>query len=248
MGSYRKGLLLTLGPLRVAVDLNTVAPARRTGLKRLCPDHKVPLHQQYECPEGHVPEGYVTGKAQAEGGWKIVQPEEKPSVEAAQVLELTPVPAKELADHTFQGGSFYYAQPNSVGEQLNWELFRRSLKDGKTAFVARGAMRRGGEKLWRLDLFRGYLVLREIVFPENIKPAPDVAEVKVDKETAALVKQLIAAKLTEWDKFDSEDTLSKRVEEWIGAGADVEGTKESTPSPKQAVSSLQDALRAAVGA
>lgn len=248
MGSYRKGLLLSLGPLRAAVDLNTVAPEKRSGLKRLCPTHYIPLHQRYECSEGpHLVDEWVNGMEQADGGWKVVDPEEKPSVDAVRVLELTPVPTAELEANTFEGRSTYYCEPSSIGDHLNWELFRRALK-GKMSFVARGAMRRGGEKLWRLELFRNYLVLREIMFPETIKPAPEAPDVRVDKETSLLVKKFIDTKSTEWENFDSEDTLQHKVDEWLSAGTEKESkeTGGATP-PKDAVQSLQDALRAAVG-
>lgn len=248
MGSYRKGLLLTLGPLRAAVDLDAVAPAQRSTLKRLCPEHHLQLHQRYECDEGpHLVSAYVTGQPQPEGGWKIVEPDSKPKVEAAKVLELTPVPAQELESNTFEGESVYYCKPSSVGDQLNWELFRRSLTT-KVAFVARGAMRSGSsEKLWRLETFRDYLVLREIVFPETIRPTPEIVEMKIDRETGTLVRSFIDSKLTEWDEFDSANVLQQRIDEWIGQGTDVETAESETPTPAEAVNSLKDALRKATG-
>lgn len=246
MGSYRKGLLLTLGPLRAAVDLEAVAPKQRSKLKRLCPEHHLQLHQRYECPEGpHLVDRWVTGQPQPEGGWKVVEPETKPKVEAAKMLELTPVPAAELEANTFEGESVYYCKPSSVGDQLNWELLRRSLTS-KVAFVARGAMRSGStEKLWRLDVFRKYLVLREIVFPETIRPTPEAPEVKVDKDTSNLVRKFIDSKLTEWGEFDSTNVLQRRIDEWIGQGADVATVETEVTSPAQAVDSLKEALRMA---
>ena len=250
MGSYRKGLLLSLGSIiQVQVDLQTVVPSTRSSLRRLCPEHHLPIKQSYACPEGHPITEWVNGKETAEG-WKIVKPEDRPDFDADDALELVPVPADELEARTFAGNGMYYCQPTSTVGHEAWSVLHKVLTKGKIAFITKGALRKGGQKIWRVDVFRDYLVLKELVFPENIKAVPEQVDVRVPKATQTLVDQFIDSLLVEWDKVDTADETAKRIEEWIAAGETIEADTKTRRVAQLDVSSnvvdLQERLKAAV--
>ena len=53
MPSYKKGLLLSLGPINTTVDLYTVSPdSKREDFKRFCPEHRTFLKNRVWCEQG----------------------------------------------------------------------------------------------------------------------------------------------------------------------------------------------------
>lgn len=250
--SYRKGLQLSLGLIQAQVDLHTVLPSKSsTGLKRLCPDHHALVKQQNVCSaEDHaIPwGGWVMGQ-ETPSGWKIVQATDKPEESAAETLDLSPVPAKELTDNTFDGDAIYFCKPTNDASNEAWQVFINIAKKDKVALVAKGALRRGQPKLWRLGVFRDYLVLREIAFPEAIKDTPEAPDVKVPKQTTLLVDQFVNQLMTEWDKLDTEDTGTKRIKEWLDSGDLIEDViigKDTNDEPQKAIVNLQQQLAEAI--
>jgi len=249
MSSYRKNLLLSLGPIQASVDLTTVAPTRKSNIHRYCPDHKVQLKQKYSCdgPEGeHTVEwgNWILGADTAEG-LKVVNEAEKPQVARADALTLAPMPAKDLNAATFNGSAMYYCAPSTETAGQTWSIIHKLLKGGKTALVARAALRTNSEKLWRLDLFRDYLVLREIVFPTEIKETPDPVKAKVDKATQDLVAQFVDGLMTTWDDFDTDDTMKKRMDDWMLSGETIEAIEGAEPVETPGLD-LNAALAAAI--
>ena len=245
MSSYRKELLLTLGPISTQVDLHTVKEGERSDLRRLCPEHHQPVQQAYTCPEGgHKVTQWVTGQPTA-GGW-IVVPDDRPQFEADDSLTLIPVPAVDLEANTFYGDAIYYAQPSSVASHLGWSVLKKVTETKKVALVAQAALRRGGKKLWHVTLFRDYLVMRELVFPEAIKGTPEQISVTVDRATQKLVSDFVNALLVPWDQFDTTDERRAKIEAWIASGelVAVKPTKvqEHTGRPMNVID-LQTALR-----
>ncbi len=247
MASYRKNLMLSLGPISTSVDLETVAPKKSSGLNRLCPDHTVKLSQKYKCPgtsdadEHEVVWGSWDMGYETADGYKIVDEAAKPEVESVGGLALTPVPKKDLESATLEGDGLYYAKPSNAHAESTWAIFNK-LVSGKTALIARGALRKGTntEKLWRVTTFNRYLVLREIRFPENLKPSPEAISKKVDKATYELVAQFADKLTTEWSDFDSTDTMSARMADWMDEGT------EAVPSPIHDTAAPQLDLKAAL--
>ena len=149
MSSYRKNLILSLGPIQASVDLTTVAPTQKSNIHRFCPDHKVQLKQKYSCdgPEGeHTVEwGNWMLAAETAEGLKIANESEKPTVARADALTLSPIPAKDLDASTFSGTTMYYCTPSTEMAGQTWAIIYKLLKGGKTAFVTRGALRKDSE-------------------------------------------------------------------------------------------------------
>jgi hypothetical protein len=249
--AYLKNLTLSLGLISTTVDLMTVQPSVRSGLNRICPDHSIKLSQQYKCPgtrdadEHTVPWNTWNMGMETGDGWQVVPVEERPKAEKVSGLTLTPVPRKELDSATLEGHGLYYAKPSNEHSEKVWALFHKIVSGSKIAFVSRGAIRSGAntDKLWRLTTFNGYLVLREIRFPENIKPSPEAVKAKVDKGDLAMVSTFVDKMSTDWSDFDSEDKMSARIAEWMNTGTEVSaGIASEDAPPAQDLSSMLGAM------
>ncbi len=263
MGAFRKNLLLQIGPIQTTVNLLTVVPkSDKPEAKMVCPDHLIPLKQQYECRptdgDNHVVPWMTWDKAvETPKGWRKVSVDAKPTMdEASQVMELTPVSARVLADHTFTGQAIYWIEPSNEASAMNWTILVRQMKSGKTTFVTRGGFRKGGiEKLWKLELFQGHPVLREIVFPDVITDHPDVNDMSIDKDTQTLVGQFIQSRMTDWEDIDTTDRFKAALEEWVASGDlvnvkethDTDGTGEVKQPHETMMAQLAEAVKKTKG-
>lgn len=255
MAAYKKDLILSIGPIQTTVNLHTVQSSSGPSRRIICPDHLVPLSQQYVCEEDDNHRTFSWGEwaygMETPEGFRVLKDEEKPQPEPTNELALIPVPAQEIRDNTFEGDSMYYCQPSSKASALTWTILNRQLKTGKVSFMTRGCLRRNSkEKLWKLELFRGYPVLREIAFPDNLKPEPDaeIAEdVTVDKPTQKLVSEFIDASMSTWDDVDTTDTWQEQFEEWINDSEivrpNVSEESATKQSPEDLIKGLQEAVK-----
>lgn len=250
MGStYRKGLVLSLGSvIQTTVDLHSVIPSSKpTGMNRMCPTHLQKLNQTHKCPEGGHEvswDEFVLGKP-GPGGGLVLAPttDDKPQNEATSVLELKPIPASDIDDTTFDGPSVYYMQPYDATIQA-WLAIRSIIQKGKLALVAKGALRRGSEKIWRVEVFRDYLVLREIAFPEDIRDVPAPVEAKLEKGTLTLVDKFIENITTTWDQIDTVDRSRERLIAWIDSGTTVIEPTETVDRTNEAASLIEQLQQA----
>lgn len=259
MASYRKGLTLSLGSvISTQVDLYSVTPSKSdTGLHRICPDHHVQLKQTHVCfyvendeTKEHQVSNFVLGYEQGDG-W-IVPDGEKPSKEAVEALELSPIPPKEVFDNTFEGSGFYYCMPSAPHSLQTWSVLNSIASKGKVALVARGNLKKAvGEKLWKLGSFRGVLALREIVFPENIKEIPKTTVpwegATVEKNITTLVNQFVANLETSWANLDTTDDSKQLIRQWIEKGQNIGApeTAQVKTNPTALFDALQESLRQA---
>jgi hypothetical protein len=258
MPAYKKNLLLQIGPIPTAVNLHTVKPSRNksSSVRRICPEHLVPITQQNVCEEDDTHKIFAWGEwadaVETPEGWKLLKDTDRPPEdEPVDSMNLIPVPAQEIRDHTFDGDNLYYCEPSSDAYLLSWEILNRQMKAGKVAFLCRGSLRTNSKtKLWKYELFQGYPVLREVMFPEAIKPAPDTdRSTKIDKATQSLVSEFIKQSMSSWDNVDTTDDWQTRFNEWINTGEDVQvkvpdgdGTKV-LQTQHEMIAGLQEAVR-----
>lgn len=252
MGSYRKGLMLSLGLVTTQVDLHSVAEPKRSPLHRYCAEHHARLEQQYICKaEGEVVSDYVQG-AEGPSTIRLVEKDDKPEFLKDEKLELTPVPVKDLEAHTFPQGGMYYCQPSSAATSEAWSLFKQVLDKHKTAFIAQGSLRNGERKLWRLMVFNDYLVLQELRYPEAARPVPGVqwgsefsTLPKPSREHSKLMNQLVEQAAKPWGDVNLNDPNKEQWDKWMRGAIEIDrtDTKEETP-----VVSMMDALRASIDA
>lgn len=261
MASYRKGLVLSLGLVNVAVDLYAVRPSTRSSFNRICPEHKTKLGQRLICDGGE--EEHTVTIAEALSGMphgnvmKVVTPISKPTFPKDSGFTLTPVPAKDLASASFKENSIYYCQPSGPEWEDAWSVFRSVLNKGKVAFVTKGAIRDGRQKLWRLDSFNNYLVLTEMVYPQEIRALPGDGHAgasgrgvpgKPSREALTMMETLVKLQLTPWDEFDSTDANEARLAEWL-EGAELVTIAEPTQEDNEGnVMSVSEALKLSVAA
>ena len=77
-------------------------------------------------------------------------------------------------------------------------------------------------RLWKVTTFRGYLVLREVVFPNNITDTPESVDFKVDAATNKLVNQFVDNLMTSWEDVDTTDSLEDQITAWLESGESIE--------------------------
>ncbi len=227
--SYRKNLSLSLGPIVASVNLLPVLPSTKSDTHRYCPEHHIRLNQHYVCLDydesgksHNIEWGQWVLGADTADGFKLVDQESKPKVDKTDSLTLTPVPAKEIEANTIEGPAIYYCQPSTAAGHQAWAIMHRVVKNGKTALITKGALRAGRERLWRVTTFRGYLVLREIVFPDSITDTPENVDFKVDAPTSKLVNTFVENLTTSWEDVDTTDSLEERITAWLVAGESID--------------------------
>lgn len=247
-GSYRKALTLNIGVIQTTVDLTAVIPSTdRPQAKRLCPEHHIQLKQAHRCPAGHIVDEPILGYSDGDR-WRL-DDGNKPEIAAAIGMELTPVPVKQLAEHTFDGPSAYWLAPSQETSLQGWHVIRSILAKKKVAFICKGTLRRGSaEKLWRIGLFQDHLIMREIVFPDRIRPHPKVPKVALKRELVALAQQFVETVTDDWKDIDTTDIGTQAVKQWIETLPSVpkQEATEQAADPKQSAADLMEALKAAV--
>lgn len=249
MGSYKKGLLLSLGLVKVQVDLHSTKASNQSPFKRLCPKHEATTKNRIWCEEGdhEVTFADAISGAPVSGGYRIVTKTSKPEFLASEELELTPVPVTELEAATYPSGGTYYCQPSAPTTEA-WAVFRAVLAKRKVAFVAKGQIRSGQQKLWRLNLINDYLVLQELAYPENVRATPEVVDTKVSREHLKLMQSLVDAATVGFDKLDTADANAPRIAEWIASGELKTVADTSIDDAAAQVLDLKEALAQSVEA
>ena len=213
-----------------SVNLLTVLPTTKSDTHRYCPEHHVRLNQTYVCLNLEENEGKAHGVewgqwvlgADTSDGFKLVTEDTKPKVDKTDTLTLTPVPAKEIEANTIEGPAIYYCQPSSAAGHQAWAIMHKVIKTGKTTLIAKGALRAGREKLWKVTTFREYLVLREVVFPDRITDTPESVDFKVDAATNKLVNEFVDNLMTSWEDVDTTDNLEALLDQWLESGELIE--------------------------
>lgn len=244
MASYRKELLLTVGPLQVAVDLQSVKkPSQRGELKTLCDEHTVPLRQRMFCEAGeHIVTSPVKG-VETSDGWRVVESDTRPKEESSKALNLTIVAATEIVGF-LPTGNAYYCEPSNKHWEPLWLALRDTVKSNKYAFLTKGALRTGPVNFYMLTVHEDYLVLTEVEYPENIKAIPGPIDTKNDRETTNMFKQFVEKSVVPLKKFDLADTFTVTFNEWLQTGRNVvvDSGGDSVTAAAQASKSLKEAL------
>lgn len=256
MGSYRKGLTLSLGSvLNLRVDVNSVIPSSSKSpgqTKMICTEHESGVKQQYFCETGdHHLYPHETGRGvPTADGFKVLNKEDRPQVSKVEVLELTPVPSQELIDNTVEGEAFYYLTPTTEADNALYQVIKKLSELPKMTLITRGPLRTSPvDKMWKIDVFRGTLVLREMKFPDHINKAPDFESESVDEKTYDLAKQFVGTLLSSWSKIDTTDRATAMFQQWVDSGTNIEFTAPTEEkSAAEKAKELNDLLAAAVKA
>jgi len=236
-----------LGPLAAPLDLFTVAPDNRDrALKRLCRTHVHPAHQQMWCDknEPHQIEDEVKGRQNLDGEWQLVEEGERPSFEGVKKLDFVPTDRTEAERDLVLTGKMYYCAPGKDAPEDLWVLLTHLVTSKKHVLLAKGNFRKAAtQPIWKLGLFRGYLVLQQVVFPSEVREAPPAPDIKLAKNLKDLGAQFLESANVAWDEFDATDEGQELFNEWLNSGSSVASEK---PKARKPVADLQAQLQAAL--
>ena len=240
--SVAKDVTISMGPFlstRVSLyGLANMEDAKETKTSLVCPDcpedNTAKMEQFYVASCGHVPEGQTKGFKTGECAkgvqvgetWKKVDEaalaEAKASDLAKNQIELLVRPAAEVDNQTWPTGSSYWAEPAKGGEKV-LGVFAELAANPEYAVLGLLIVK-GVEKLYRLRLLNGGIVLQQVLRPQEMNqfsanlPAPTAQE----RQTLDLV---VAGQV---EAFDPEAFRSQTVERMKAILAEAGGGSGAT--------------------
>lgn len=221
-----------LGLIRTTVD---VVPARRSDgeakFKLICPQCTTPTRgaQTYICIHDET-HHYTSDEAdraiEVDKVLKRVTPEEIAAIKDTELpageINFLVVPAAEVEAATLPSGALYRLRPKAENDQA-YGLFAALVSDPAYAFIGELTMR-SNQKLYRASVWKGQVVLQELVRPSEFHEA-DPIDIHIDPRLAA-----VSAKLVETlaESFDP-DAFANRIRE--RALALAEAKRSGAPAP-----------------
>ncbi|MGW9046746.1 non-homologous end joining protein Ku [Streptomyces lydicus] len=123
----------------------------------------------------------------------------------------------------------YYLGPNGASAAKPYALLREALEHHQKVALGKVAMR-GRESLAMLRAHDGAIVMHQLLWPDQVRPAPDVVpeDVKLRENEMALAETLMDS-LGELDPAELHDDYREAVEEL--AAAKLEGEEPVAPAP-----------------
>jgi non-homologous end joining protein Ku len=224
----------------------------------ICPEHKSLVHQELHCDDAeHEVDRNATLRGQiTEEGIRIIDPEEIPQFDASETFDLVAVSADDLETYTSPDRSVYYVLPKpKSGSDTVWHVFYDLVGNKKVAYVVNGSLRKGRRSIYRLTHFNGYLALRQLKFPADVREAPEMPEAtetkKVLTEFKKIAKEFSDSAMVNWEQFDSEDEYKDRINEFLSRGelvdapakAKKDGSESSGNSTEDMMAALKDAIK-----
>lgn len=242
MGNYRSKLMFTLGPIQTPVNLNSAVPASKGDVHLYCPIHKARVTQFYQC-EQHQLGFYELAKGiETPEGVRLVASADRPKIPPSQSINFRPVPAEQVSQRTLDTDGVYYCSPSIEAGKEAWAIFAKIASDPSICLVARASLTANSQKLFRLGLFNGYLTLRGMKFPEDVRPHPEMIDATVDPAIWGLVSQFVSQQMADWDAIDTENQVATRLADWAAGGELLPNTEPLHAT----IPNMQEALRAAV--
>lgn len=220
--------------LNLSADLCTVRRSAKhfTNICPTCEESRdtetdpTQLEQRYVCVEhGHGP--FLTGevaKAREHEG-RLVAVAEEARIAAAEpdlpvgVIALSVFPAEQIEAMCRPGDTAYRLRPmKKGGTHLGLYAFLRQVTaSGKYAMVGEMNLR-GGQKMYRLEVWSGQLVLQSLVRPEDIADVDDV-DGEVDEKELTMGFKLLDAVCEEFDPAAFADRRQARIAAAVEAAA-----------------------------
>lgn len=245
------------GHLNVDVD---AVPARkpslekRTDLRRLCPTCDTPhtLGQQYagECGEAFTDAQLNEAKRKArelDDGTliELTADEQEAALKSRladeNVLSLEVWALGDLADCTLPDGTLYRLRPKSkkgATPAADYELLRALAQNAKYVLGGRCNLK-GSEKLFRLAVWHGMVVMQGLVRPDEIADFEEIPEADVDADTfaAAIVDMQTSVRPIDPERY--HDDRGDRIDAIVTAKQ--AGTPAELPAAEEG-ESLADLL------
>ncbi|AOP48458.1 Ku protein [Streptomyces lydicus] len=123
----------------------------------------------------------------------------------------------------------YYLGPNGASAAKPYALLREALEHHRKVALGKVAMR-GRESLAMLRAHNGAIVMHQLLWPDQVRPAPDVVPEKVKlRENEMALAETLMDSLGELDPAELHDDYREAVEEL--AAAKLEGEEPVVPAP-----------------
>lgn len=214
------------------------------------------VKQSLVCPECQNSDRSTFEKAADAGDGKVrvvTQQEQKDASEIdaslKDVIDLTPHPAKDVREGTIRTGKVYRLDPGKGVTPESYALFVGLVKSLKTEALCTMWAVRSKPAMYELTVHGDSLVLCELAWPDDVKPAPAING-KADKSMLDQIKQLVKLTKTDFDpstykdsRVDALSTLLAGKAEVSEIGSDTEESNTGTTAPS---GSLADQLNAAL--
>ncbi|MBM4792177.1 Ku protein [Streptomyces sioyaensis] len=146
----------------------------------------------------------------------------------------------------------YYLAPNGASAAKPYTLLREALEHHRKVAIGKVAMR-GRESLAMLRAHDGALVMHQLLWPDQIRPATEVVPDDVEiRENEMTLAETLMDSLGELDPAELHDDYREAVEELVAAK--LEGTEPVAPAPAASgaqvidlTAALEKSVRAAQG-
>ncbi|MGW9077112.1 non-homologous end joining protein Ku [Streptomyces kronopolitis] len=122
----------------------------------------------------------------------------------------------------------YYLAPNGAAAAKPYTLLREALEHHRKVAIGKVAMR-GRESLAMLRAHAGALVMHQLLWPDQIRPATDVVPDDIEiRENEMTLAETLMDSLGELDPAELHDDYREAVEELVAAK--LEGTEPAAPA------------------
>lgn len=235
--SYVSEFTLTFQMMSIVGKLIKITKPSVEDVRRfvsVCPDCETPagVTQQYVCniDKTHTHPMAELDRAKDIGDGELVRVNQEDIAEARtsdlplNVFNATIHPTKDVLDVTWDSDNAYVFMP--AVRNPGYELFVRLVKDSGVAFVAMCNLR-NNEGLFRLDIWRGNLVVQKLLWPADcnaIEPAENTCPDLVFEANAARLRNLT-------EPFEA-DVYRSSVKERLAALQEQLATGVSVPKKR----------------
>lgn len=190
-----------------------------------------------------------------DGKVKVITQEEQKQAGAVdtqlkQVINLTPHPRKDVAEHCIRSGGVYRLDLGTGASPDEYAMFVALVKSLKSeVLVTEWAW--SNPKLYEIGVYDDVLVMYELMRPEQVRPVPKIGG-KADKATLDMAKQLAKMAAKPFDPANYHDTRSEAIQSVLAGVKEVQAaddpnaptnTGEAAPT-----GSLADQLKATLAA
>jgi non-homologous end joining protein Ku len=263
---YRSGVAVKFGPL-TSIYVNVWSAIERDEpLSNVCVNGHDPAvtGRPFICPVCEARDGFVKGKAMDDGTVVVIDPEQVKATGADDAVKtslvITAHPAGDVLTHTIPGGSTYYLSP---GREWNGKsgikgYSQANLDEGyallrmliaanpdKALCTVYAPSTRAG--MWRLGLLGDVVTLTALAWPQSLRAAPALPEVRIGDAELDLGRQLLEQHTEAFDPAAYVDTARAAREELVRSAVAGESPAiTAPPKPSNVSMGLLEALQAAV--
>lgn len=196
-------------------------------------------------------EDIIKGYEYKKGRYVLIEPDEIkalkiPSKKTLEIVQF--VPTKEIDPLYFEKP--YFVVPDAEGDEEAFVTIREGLRNTGTYGIGQLVIA-GRERLCALKPCGRGMLLETIRYSEELRKSDayfdEIDQVKVDKEAAGLIEQLIKKKTASFDPEGFHDHYREALQELIDAKLENREPEYEEEAPPAKVVNLMDALKRSLG-